>query len=58
MKCFADDGNTCRALNIKECRGCKFYKSVGEFNRSRLKALKRAKAKGLINREGEYIGGR
>lgn len=54
MKCFADDGNTCSALIKRECEGCRSYKTIEQFKNSKVKAEKRAKAKGLLNNEGEY----
>lgn len=34
MKCFADDcsnGVTCKILRVKECEGCKFFKTQEQF---------------------------
>lgn len=30
MKCFAD-GVTCKILRVKECEGCKFFKTQEQF---------------------------
>lgn len=30
-RCFADAGEFCTALNIKECKGCKFYKPMSKY---------------------------
>lgn len=26
-RCFADNGNNCTALNKKDCKNCKFYRT-------------------------------
>lgn len=46
LKCFADIGNMCTALKVKECEGCNFFKTneqrfkEEENTRERLSSLK------------------
>ena len=38
MKCFADDcpnGVTCKILRVRECEGCKFFKTQEQFEEGR-----------------------
>ena len=40
-KCFADRNGECSALKIKDCDGCKFYKTKKEAERGRRYSLLR-----------------
>ena len=40
-KCFAESNDRCRALKIKDCGGCRFYKTKEEAEQSKKKALDR-----------------
>lgn len=40
-RCFAYDKKGCRALKIKECKDCNFYKTKEEAEEGREKALNR-----------------
>ena len=40
-KCFADRNGECSALKIKDCDGCKFYKTKKEAERGRRQSLLR-----------------
>lgn len=42
-KCFAEIGDKCKALNIKKCKRCNFYKTSEEARISRKKAKDRLK---------------
>lgn len=42
-KCFAEIGDKCKALNIKKCKRCHFYKTSEEARISRKKAKDRLK---------------
>lgn len=37
--CFADKNGDCSALKVKDCKGCKFYKTKEEVARGRKKVL-------------------
>ncbi|MCR2045522.1 hypothetical protein [Anaerosalibacter massiliensis] len=42
-KCFADNGDSCKALRTKNCEGCGFYKTKKQLEASKKKAMKRLK---------------
>ena len=42
-KCFADDGEKCIALKVKDCNGCSFYKTKAEAEQGRKWARERIK---------------
>lgn len=42
-KCFADNGNSCKALKTKRCKGCGFYKTKEQLEVSKKKAMERLK---------------
>jgi hypothetical protein len=39
--CFADYGNGCKALTVKKCKGCSFFKTREEVREGRIKAIQR-----------------
>lgn len=40
-KCFAENNSSCRVLKIKDCNGCRFYKTKKEAEEGKEKALDR-----------------
>lgn len=47
--CFADKGIKCSALNIKDCKGCYFFKTKEKALKDREKAIKRLKRLGIYD---------
>lgn len=43
-KCFAIAGNSCKALKVKACTECNFYKSEEDYELEKERALKRLKS--------------
>ncbi len=52
-ECVFDMNGKCRALNVKECYGCKFFKTEEEYENGRRKAKRRVAT--LSPEEKDYI---
>lgn len=59
--CFGNNGSTCKALRVKKCKNCNFYKTQKKHDEDRKKSIARIKSLGKVTAIGfeeKYYKGR